>query len=238
MEHSTILYESPDLSPLMKIAWNKLDPKYLATIHTESKKAIILDVRYFLIANLSNVLNLYFVACNEFVFDLLLLLYCSHYFYCRVPSIPLAELLGHDAVVNGIAWAPHSSNHICTCGDDRQALIWDIQEITAGGTGTTVSRGSTSSPNSNASDSEMGRAAGEKEKSSDDMSVGKQDSSVDVYPSGTSSGSHQHSHQSVLVDDPILAFSAAAEINQLQWDASHEDWVSICFNDSLQILKV
>jgi WD repeat-containing protein 68 len=31
--------------------------------------------------------------------------------------------------VNGIAWAPHSSCHICTAGDDHQALIWDIQQM-------------------------------------------------------------------------------------------------------------
>lgn len=33
------------------------------------------------------------------------------------------------ASVNGIAWAPHSSCHICTAGDDHQALIWDIQQM-------------------------------------------------------------------------------------------------------------
>ena len=37
-----ILYESPDLSPLLKIEWNKLDPNYIATIQTDSYKAIIL----------------------------------------------------------------------------------------------------------------------------------------------------------------------------------------------------
>jgi DDB1- and CUL4-associated factor 7 len=44
--------------------------------------------------------------------------------------------------------------------------------------------------------------------------------------------------KNVLIEDPILAFSAEGEINQLQWDASHEDWVAICFNQSLQVLKV
>lgn len=34
LEHSTILYESPDLTPLLRIAWNKQDPNYLATILT------------------------------------------------------------------------------------------------------------------------------------------------------------------------------------------------------------
>lgn len=119
----------------MRIAWNKQDPNYLATIHTDSNKAIIIDV--------------------------------------RVPAVPVAELVGHNACINGIAWAPHSANHICTCGDDKQALIWDITAKNPG-----------------------------------------------------------------IIEDPILAFSAEGEINQLQWDASHEDWVAICFSDTLQILKV
>lgn len=45
LEHSTILYESADLSPLLRIAWNKQDPNYLATIHTDANKAIIIDIR-------------------------------------------------------------------------------------------------------------------------------------------------------------------------------------------------
>jgi WD repeat-containing protein 68 len=91
----------------------------------------------------------------------------------RAPTYPVAELIGHHGPVNGIAWAPHSPYHICTCGDDRQALIW---EITTG--------------------------------------------------------------KSTFIEDPILAFSADGEINQLQWCSSHEDWVSICFKDCVQILKV
>ncbi|KAJ1391080.1 WD40-repeat-containing domain protein, partial [Ochromonadaceae sp. CCMP2298] len=69
LEHSTILYESPDLTPLLKLSWNKQDPNYLATIHTDSNKAIILDI--------------------------------------RVPSAPVAELVGHVGALNGIVWAPH-----------------------------------------------------------------------------------------------------------------------------------
>ena len=40
------------------------------------------------------------------------------------------------------------------------------------------------------------------------------------------------------IEDPILAFSAAGEINQVQWDASHEDWVAIAFNNCIQIPRV
>eukprot|EP00727_Mastigamoeba_balamuthi_P010542 m51a1_g611 putative ddb1- and cul4-associated factor 7-like (338) ;mRNA; r:91701-93077 len=88
LEHSTIIYESPDLSPLLRLAWNKQDGNYLATFLMDSNKVIILDI--------------------------------------RVPSVPTAELSGHQLCVNALAWAPHSSCHICTGGEDKQALIWDL----------------------------------------------------------------------------------------------------------------
>jgi WD repeat-containing protein 68 len=166
LEHSTILYESPDLSPLLKIIWNKQNPNYLATIEAEGNKAIILDI--------------------------------------RVPSIPLVELLGHNSSLNSIAWAPHSANHICTCGDDRQALIWDVSSFKT-----------ESSPNTSVGGSVGG---------------------------GMGQGLGSHSAASMtgagVMEDPILAFSAEGEINQLQWCSSHEDWVAICFSNSVSILKV
>ena len=38
-------------------------------------------------------------------------------------TYPVLELQGRSGPVNGMSWAPHSVNHIVTCGDDRQALI-------------------------------------------------------------------------------------------------------------------
>lgn len=45
LEHSTIIYETHDLTPLMRLSWNKQDPNYLATIPTDSTKTVILDIR-------------------------------------------------------------------------------------------------------------------------------------------------------------------------------------------------
>lgn len=45
LEHSTIIYETPDLTPLMRLSWNKQDPNYLATILTDSPKTVIVDIR-------------------------------------------------------------------------------------------------------------------------------------------------------------------------------------------------
>lgn len=82
LEHSTILYDSPDLAPLLKLAWNKQDPNFVACILADSPKAVVLDI--------------------------------------RMPSIPIAELFGHQGALNGLAWAPHSPVHLCTVGDDKQ----------------------------------------------------------------------------------------------------------------------
>ncbi len=91
LEHSTILYETADLSPLLRLSWNKQDSNYLATFGMDSKAVIVLDI--------------------------------------RVPGLPVAELKAHTSSVNAIAWAPHSSCHICSAGDDCQALIWDLSSI-------------------------------------------------------------------------------------------------------------
>ena len=45
LEHSTIIYESEDQSPLLRVAWNKQDPNYLATIMMDRREVIILDIR-------------------------------------------------------------------------------------------------------------------------------------------------------------------------------------------------
>jgi len=134
LEHSTIIYESPDLTPLLRLSWNKQDPNYLATVLMDSNKVVIIDI--------------------------------------RVPSVPAAELQGHHACVNGIAWAPHSSCHVCTAGDDKQALIWDLSAMPK------------------------------------------------------------------TIEDPILSYSAEAEINQLQWSSGQPDWIAVGFGSKLQILRV
>ena len=108
LEHSTILYESPDLTPLLRLAWNKQDPNYLATILTASEKAVILDIR--LLTWHSHQLCLLNLLADDKFTPL-----CACVNFSRMPSMPVAELIGHQAAINGIAWAPHSPCHICTC---------------------------------------------------------------------------------------------------------------------------
>lgn len=42
----------------------------------------------------------------------------------------------------------------------------------------------------------------------------------------------------VVDPDPILAYTAEAEINQLRWSAAHTNWVSISYDKNLQVLRV
>lgn len=134
LEHSTIIYEDHQHQPLLRLAWNKQDPNYVASFALDSTELIILDV--------------------------------------RVPNQPVARLNNHRACVNGMAWAPHSACHICTAADDHQALIWDIAQ--------------------------MPRA----------------------------------------IEDPILAYTAEGAINQIQWASTQPDWIAICFNRSVEILRL
>lgn len=135
-EHSTIIYESPHPdTPLLRLAWNKQDLRYMATILMDSNKVVILDI--------------------------------------RSPTTPVAELERHRGSVNAIAWAPHSSTHICSAGDDTQALIWELPTLAS--------------------------------------------------PNGI---------------DPMCMYSAACEINQLQWSTAQPDWIGIAFANKMQLLKV
>ena len=47
----------------------------------------------------------------------------------RVMNSPYACLTYHSNLVNEISWAPNSWSHICTVGDDKNSLIWDISMI-------------------------------------------------------------------------------------------------------------
>ena len=40
------------------------------------------------------------------------------------------------------------------------------------------------------------------------------------------------------IEDPILAYTADGEINQIQWASTQPDWIGICYNNNLEILRV
>ena len=45
LEHSTILYESQGLNPLLRLRWNQFDSNYIATFASDSHKIIVIDIR-------------------------------------------------------------------------------------------------------------------------------------------------------------------------------------------------
>eukprot|EP00871_Galdieria_phlegrea_P002959 jgi/Galph1/3664/GphlegSOOS_G2356.1 len=95
----------------------------------------------------------------------------------RVPSLPVAELEHKQSnrkhrSVNAVQWAPHSSSHICSAGDDCYTLIWDVSSIPK------------------------------------------------------------------AVEDPILAYQADKEVNNVQWSAADADWLAIAVSSKMQILRV
>eukprot|EP00730_Choanoeca_flexa_P016269 TRINITY_DN7654_c0_g1_i1.p1 TRINITY_DN7654_c0_g1~~TRINITY_DN7654_c0_g1_i1.p1 ORF type:complete len:345 (+),score=58.53 TRINITY_DN7654_c0_g1_i1:150-1184(+) len=134
LDHSTIVFEEANQTPLLRLSWNLSDPNYVAFLKMDSKEVIILDI--------------------------------------RVPCVPAATLVKHKSACNGMVWAPHSSCHICTASDDAMAVIWDVAQI----------------------------------------------------PKGE--------------PDAILAYTAPAAINQVQWSAIKPEWIGITYEDTLELLRV
>jgi len=67
LEHSTIIYEDPQHSPLLRLAWNKQDPNYLATVAMD---ACEVNNCYFIYSfNLLLILNFlskgYYIGCQS-----------------------------------------------------------------------------------------------------------------------------------------------------------------------------
>jgi len=128
-------------------------------------------------------------------------MYAAYWYHrgCIGNSMPcrtVGEPKGHTGSVNAVAWAPHSSCHICTAGDDAQALIWDLIDLP-------------------------------RKKIEGGYAV--------VALSGVSRSQFPFAPCST---DPVLAYTADAEINQLRWPAAQSDWVSISYGKNLQVLRV
>ncbi len=45
----------------------------------------------------------------------------------RVAMMSLVDLKSHSASVTGMSWAPQSGTHICSVGEDKFVLIWNIE---------------------------------------------------------------------------------------------------------------
>ncbi|XP_063931640.1 uncharacterized protein LOC135143662 isoform X1 [Zophobas morio] len=50
----------------------------------------------------------------------------------RVPAIPVYKLAGHFLQVSAIEWSPGRANHLWSTGYDKQSLLWNLNENSAG----------------------------------------------------------------------------------------------------------
>ena len=127
----------------------------------------------------------------------------------RVPCTPVARLNNHRACVNGIAWAPHSSCHVCTAGNNV------CQKI-----------------------------EGFKISNYIIMKLIRKNTKCHGLYCLYLGDDHQALIWDIqqmprAIEDPILAYTAAeGEINQIQWGATQPDWIAICYNKNLEILRV
>jgi WD repeat-containing protein 68 len=89
LDHSTIIYETKDQTPITKIAWNLENSNFISALAWEKDTVYIID--------------------------------------SRIAMVSLVELKSHSAPVTSMAWAPQSNSHICSVGEDKLVLIWNIQ---------------------------------------------------------------------------------------------------------------
>lgn len=94
-KQSTVVYSKKgDNSELLRIGWNRQDPRQVATFAARSNTVLVVDI--------------------------------------RVPGTAFMSLQSHTQPVNAFSLAPHSSQYICTGGDDQRALIWDMHRAAQG----------------------------------------------------------------------------------------------------------
>jgi WD repeat-containing protein 68 len=89
LDHSTIIFETKDQTPITKISWNTQNTYLIAALGLEKDSFCIIDTR---------------ASMHSFV-----------------------ELKRHSAPVTSMAWAPSSGSHICSVGEDKYVIIWNVQ---------------------------------------------------------------------------------------------------------------
>ncbi|KAI3635548.1 hypothetical protein MIR68_006186 [Amoeboaphelidium protococcarum] len=121
LEHSNILYETVDQSPLLRLCWNKLDSNLIATFqHGSSGAVVVVDIRMPATAycELSHGINL--VPKGQMMHqtsDSVGNQHHQHQQYKRQQN------------VNGIEWSAGVAHNLCSVGQDGQALVWDLDNV-------------------------------------------------------------------------------------------------------------
>lgn len=104
LEHSTILYETPDARPLARIAFSAKEQHYLATFGIGDKRAVVLDMR----------------SPGQPVAEL------------KGHERPKGSSSGGNGGLSALAWGCEQRGHtggggwVATAGDDAQVLLFDL----------------------------------------------------------------------------------------------------------------
>eukprot|EP00186_Timspurckia_oligopyrenoides_P001832 CAMPEP_0182446340 /NCGR_PEP_ID=MMETSP1172-20130603/4138_1 /TAXON_ID=708627 /ORGANISM="Timspurckia oligopyrenoides, Strain CCMP3278" /LENGTH=359 /DNA_ID=CAMNT_0024642255 /DNA_START=147 /DNA_END=1226 /DNA_ORIENTATION=+ len=107
--NSSMIYKSEKGLPLLRVAWNKQDPNYLAVLEMSSNGIMLIDLR----------VPLYPLA--ELV--------------QRAPRLSVdrrQRVLLRDPV-NAFQWAPHSPRHLISGGELGVSYVWDISSVVGDG---------------------------------------------------------------------------------------------------------
>ncbi|KAJ3251350.1 ddb1 and cul4 associated factor 7 [Boothiomyces macroporosus] len=119
------------MAPLTSFDWSEADPNQCVTSSLDTTCTIwdmnTQQAKTQLIAHDSEVLDVAF-SQGVNVFSSVGADGSVRMFDQRVPAVPVLELQAHTNHVSGISWAPHSSVHLASCGDDGQTLVWDISK--------------------------------------------------------------------------------------------------------------
>lgn len=96
LEHSTIMYETSDGAPLLRVLWNQQDPNYLACVAARRADVILLDVR---------------VPSQPVA-----ILRSPRTGAGTSAAAPTGISMSSMGAVNSATWAPHSAVHLCSVG--------------------------------------------------------------------------------------------------------------------------
>ena len=159
----------------------------------------------------------------------------------RMPHKPVISVLhggdsGQDECINGAAWSPEAPRHLCTIGDNRQALIWDLSEQIGTKRAQACGphrphRASCWCADSQSPDAPAARVQTRRRGLAASTPLA-------THPSRSSTLLSPMFDQETDYTDHALAYKADGKVNALQWPTAYPDWIAIAYERSVQLLHV
>lgn len=201
LEHSTILYESPHATPLARIAFSNREQSARARLNACQADMIRHMLACFGMDN-----------SKALILDM------------RSPGQPVAELVGHQAPLNAIAWGSGGTGEgttgggwIASCADDCQVLLYDLTEPLP----TAESRPSTRAQSRVPSNSKDAKSPG----------------SYGINTSATPSRDQSPTPAGPVDIHPEKSWTASQEVNNLAFSDDGE-WIGCVSGSKLSMLRV